>query len=226
MTNELEIRINNIKKRIEQAALKAKRKTSDITIVAVTKTVDADTALAAFNLGLNNLGENRVQELKNKIQHIPGAYWHMIGRLQTNKVKDVVGQVRLIHSLDRWNLAEAINKRGVQLGIEVPVLMELNIAGEEQKAGFHPDDVQHFLDSVGQLKSIRVYGFMTVAPQVKNVEETRPVFRELSWLQDKFKSKIYSNVDLKYLSMGMTQDFDVAIEEGANIVRIGSAFFG
>jgi uncharacterized pyridoxal phosphate-containing UPF0001 family protein len=133
--SKMEQRINEVKKRITAAALHCNRRFDDITIVGVTKTVNRETALQAFNLRLSNLGENRVQELKLKMEYIPQAKWHMIGRLQTNKVKEIVGRVCLIHSLDRWNLAEEINKRGLFLGIEVAVLLEVNIAGEEQKAG-------------------------------------------------------------------------------------------
>ncbi len=156
---------------------------------------------------------------------MPDAHWHMIGRLQTNKVKDVVGRAELIHSLDRWNLAEALDKRGQVLGIEVPALLEINIYGEEQKAGIAPDDVETFLDSAGQWKALKVYGFMTMAPFFDDEELCRPVFRELTQINKKFEVKQYKNVQCKYLSMGMSGDFEAAIEEGANIVRIGSAIF-
>lgn len=218
-------RILEVKKRIQAAALRSNRQVDDITLVAVTKTVNREIALQAFNLGLSDLGENRVQELKLKMEYIPQAKWHMIGRLQTNKVKEIIGRVCLIHSLDRWNLAEEINKRGKLLGIEVPVLLEVNIAGEEQKAGLKPGDVASFLESAGQLESIKICGFMTVAPFFEDSEQTRPVFSELRQLKEKLSRKSYRNVELKYLSMGMTNDFEVAIEEGADIVRIGSAFF-
>ncbi|MGI5920702.1 MAG: YggS family pyridoxal phosphate-dependent enzyme [Syntrophomonadaceae bacterium] len=221
----MEQRAAQIKKRIAAAAQRSGRQASDITLVAVTKTVTPEVARQAFDLGLTNLGENRVQELKIKMQHIPEARWHMIGRLQTNKVKDVVGRVCLIHSVDRWNLAEEINKRGKLLNIQVPVLLEINIAGEEQKAGFNPNDVNSFLDSAGQLEAIRICGFMTVAPIVEDAEQTRPVFRELRRLKEELGKKPFYNADLKHLSMGMTADFEVAIEEGATIVRIGSALF-
>lgn len=221
----MEQRIIEVKKRITAAAVRSNRKADEITIVGVTKTVNCETALQAFNLGLKDLGENRVQELKKKMEYIPQARWHMIGRLQTNKVKDVVGQVCLIHSLDRWNLAEEINKRGILQGIEVPVLLEINIAGEEQKAGLKPGDIENFLESAGQLTAIKICGFMTVAPFFENSEQTRPIFNELRRIKEHLSRKAYKNVELRHLSMGMTNDFEVAIEEGATIVRIGSAFF-
>ena len=146
----------------------------------------------------------------------------MIGRLQTNKVKDVVGRVALIHSLDRWNLAEELNKRAKNAGIEVPVLLQVNISAEEQKAGISIGEVDDFLVSMGELEAVKISGLMTIAPLVDNPEETRPVFKKLYELQQDLSGKQYKNVDWKYLSMGMSQDFEIAIEEGANIVRIGS----
>lgn len=223
----MEIRnsLNMVKKRIEMAAEKSGRKSSDITLVAVSKTVDNDTVRQAYELGVRDFGENRVQELNHKIPELPQARWHLIGRLQTNKVKDIVGKVVLIHSLDRWSLAEELDKRGQNRGIEVPCLLQVNIAGEEQKAGVEPDEVESFLQSIGQLKSVRVYGFMTMAPLLDQGESTRPIFKELSEIKAKLNKSRYNNVDLRYLSMGMSQDYEVAIEEGANIVRIGSSIF-
>lgn len=214
-----------VKEKIEKACRKTGRNPAEITLVAVSKTVDIETVRKAYELGITNFGENRVQELKNKVPLLPEASWHMIGRLQTNKVKDIVGKVVLIHSLDRWNLAEEIDKRAKIMDINVSTLLQINIAGEEQKAGLLPDDVEYFLKSVGQLSNIRILGFMTMAPLLDNPEEARPVFRELANLRHKFSAHNYTNVDLKYLSMGMSQDFDIAIEEGANIVRIGSLIF-
>lgn len=217
--------MKNVRERIEKACLRAGRNPQDVTLVAVSKTVDIETVKRAYELGVTHFGENRVQELKSKIPLLPQANWHMIGRLQTNKVKDVVGKVVLIHSLDRWHLAEEIDKRAKMLNINVSTLLQINVAGEEQKAGISPDDVEYFLGSIGQLANIRILGFMTMAPLLDDPEEARPVFRELAHLKQKFSKKDYPNVELKYLSMGMSQDFEVAIEEGANIVRIGSSIF-
>ncbi|MBO8158581.1 YggS family pyridoxal phosphate-dependent enzyme [Thermosyntropha sp.] len=211
--------------RIKKACERSGRNPADITLVAVSKTVDIETVKKAYSLGVTDFGENRVQELKNKIPLLPEANWHMIGRLQTNKVKDIVGKVVLIHSLDRWNLAEEINKRAKAIGINVATLLQINISGEEQKAGLSPDDVEYFLESAGALSNIRILGFMTMAPLLENPEKARPIFRELANMKNKFSARSYPNVDLKYLSMGMSQDFEIAIEEGANIVRIGSSIF-
>ena len=163
--------------------------------------------------------------MKVKADALPGVRWHMIGRLQTNKVKDVVGRTVLIHSLDRWRLAEALNKRAAFAGIEVPALLQVNIAGEEQKAGLDPADVKSFLESVGQLENLRIYGLMTIAPYTEVPEETRPVFRQLWELRETLRIRDYANVELRYLSMGMSNDFEIAIEEGANLVRVGTALF-
>lgn len=218
-------RIIEVQRKIERAAHRGGRTVQDITLVAVSKTVDSDVAQMAYDIGIRDFGENRSQELKRKLEAIPMARWHMIGRLQTNKVKDVVGKAWLIHSLDSWHLAEEINKRAQFLQIETPVLLQVNIAGEAQKAGIDPQDVGNFLASAGELQSIRLLGFMTMAPLHFAGEESRPVFAELAGLNTVFKNKAFAQVDLKYLSMGMSQDYEVAIEEGANIVRIGSAIF-
>lgn len=225
MMDNLQQRIIELRQRIDKAARANGRTAEDITMLAVSKTVDVEIAEEAYNLGVRDFGENRVQEFKKKKAHIPDARWHMIGRMQTNKVKDVVGKAFLIHSMDRWNLAEELDKRGQYLQIEVPVLLQVNVSGEEQKAGVEVKDIENFLDSAGQLSSLRICGFMTMAPLSSNSEESRPVFKELFEIYSRLQKKEYSNVNLKYLSMGMTQDFEVAIEEGSNIVRIGRALF-
>lgn len=222
---DMQNRIKDIMNRIEQAAGKTGRSRDAITLVAVSKMVDNTTVQRAYELGICNFGENKVQELNRKRESLPQAQWHMIGRLQTNKVKDVVGQACLIHSLDRWSLAEEINKRAGMLDLQMPVLLEVNISGEESKAGLQTDDVDNFLQSAGELSHIKVLGFMTIAVQDNEPEASRPVFRELAELSKRLQSGTYHNVELRYLSMGMSQDFEVAIEEGANIVRIGSALF-
>ncbi len=222
---DLQESITTVKNRIAAAAARNGRSASDITLVAVSKTVDSDTVRRAYELGVTDFGENRVQEFNRKIEELPQARWHLIGRLQTNKVKDVVGRAVLIHSLDRWNLAEALNKRGLQQGITVPCLLQINIAGEEQKAGIEPDEVESFLESLGQLEALRIEGLMTMAPLLDEGEKARPVFKELYHIKEKMSKNRYNNVNLHYLSMGMSQDYEAAIEEGANIVRIGSAIF-
>ncbi len=221
----LKVKLTGIQKNIERAALKVGRNPQEITLLAVTKTVDIAVARHAFELGIGDFGENRTQELNRKQAAIPQARWHMIGRLQSNKIKDIIGKVHLIHSMDSWHLAEEINKRALILQTEAAVLLQINISGEGQKAGVEPAEVESMLDSLGQLTALRLYGFMTMAPLSSVGEESRPIFAELSNLRDKHRQKTFTNVDLKYLSMGMSQDYEVAVEEGANLVRIGSALF-
>lgn len=222
---DLQERITIVKNRIAAAAARSGRSASDITLVAVSKTVASETVRRAYELGVTDFGENRVQEFNCKMGELPQAHWHLIGRLQTNKVKDVVGKAALIHSLDRWNLAEALNKRGLQQGVTVPCLLQINIAGEEQKAGIEPDEVEIYLESLGQLEALRIEGLMTMAPLLDEGEKARPVFKELYHIKEIMSKNRYNNVNLHYLSMGMSQDYEVAIEEGANIVRVGSAIF-
>jgi pyridoxal phosphate enzyme (YggS family) len=218
-------RLEEIHRKITMAAHRGGCGNQEVTLVAVSKMVEQAEVRKAYDLGIRDFGENRVQELNRKMDCLPQARWHLIGRLQTNKVKDVVGRVSLIHSLDRWPLALAINQRAEKLGIRVPVLVQVNISGEESKAGLSVDEVESFLDSVGELSALHIQGLMTIAVQESLPEASRPVFRELAQLRHKLQGIKYHNVELKYLSMGMSQDYEVAVEEGANLVRIGSALF-
>ena len=222
---DLQESIEIVKQRIAAAIAKSGRTEADIKLVAVSKTVGIETVRRAYELGITDFGENRVQEFNRKIEKLPQARWHLIGRLQTNKVKDVVGKAALIHSLDRWNLAEQLNKRGLQQGVTVSCLLQVNVAGEKQKAGIKPDEVESFLESLSQLEALRIEGLMTMAPLLDQSEKARPVFRELYQIKEKLSNNRYNNVNLRYLSMGMSQDYEVAIEEGANIIRVGSAIF-
>lgn len=217
--------LESINMRINRAARQSGREPSNITLVAVSKTVSIEKIKQAYELGLANFGENRVKELLQKFEQLPTANWHMIGRLQTNKVKEIIGKAKIIHSLDRWNLIDEIEKRGEIAGIKVPALLEINISGEKQKAGFSPREVGEILKAAAGFKSLLINGFMTMAPLTDNAELTRPIFRGLAELKEKYEKKEYANVQLDYLSMGMSGDFEVAIQEGANIVRIGTALF-
>ncbi|NLV15811.1 MAG: YggS family pyridoxal phosphate-dependent enzyme [Syntrophomonadaceae bacterium] len=214
-----------VRDRISQAALRVRRDPEAIGLIAVSKTAGLDAVAAAVRCGISDFGENRVQDLISKSGVYPEVNWHMIGRLQTNKVKEVIGRTALIHSLDRWALAEYIEKRAVLAGITVPVLVQVNVSGEESKAGISGSQVEEFLDDLSQFNQVQVKGLMTIAPEVDNPEETRPVFRELNRLFKQIGKKDYPRVKMNILSMGMTQDFEIAIEEGANLVRIGSAIF-
>jgi len=218
--------IAQVRLKIAQAAQRCGRDPREITLVAVSKTVGVETVAEAIAHGLTHFGENRAHELKRKQEHFPAASWHMIGRLQTNKVKDVVGSAVLIHSLDRWSLAEELNKRGRLLNTQVPALLQVSLAGEAQKAGVLAPDIEQFLQSVGQLEWLRIKGLMTIAPLSEDSEKSRPIFKELSNIYRCYKRKTYQNVEMTHLSMGMSQDFEIAIEEGATIIRVGTALFG
>ena len=220
--------ITDILKNVEAAAKKVGKTLNDITVIAVTKTVDYERANEAVEAGLNNLGENRVQEFVNKYEKMDNSNinWHIIGHLQTNKVKYIINKVKLIHSLESLSLAEEINKRSKQHGVVTEVLVELNIGEEESKFGIKNDELIDFIKSIENLENIKIVGLMTVAPYAENKEDVRWVFKEMKRLYDIVSNKSFKNVQMKYLSMGMTNDYDVAIEEGSNVIRIGTAIFG
>ncbi|NMA63844.1 MAG: YggS family pyridoxal phosphate-dependent enzyme [Syntrophomonadaceae bacterium] len=215
-----------VQSRIKEAAVRSGRNENDIILVAVSKSVGEETIAEAVKYGIKNCGENRVQEFLPKQKRFPGINWHFIGHLQTNKVKDVIGRACLIHSLDRWRLAEYIDDRAARKGIEVPVLVQVNVAGESSKHGLAPAEVMPFMEAAQDLDHLRIKGLMTIAPETDNPEEIRPIFKELRQIFDTISRKNYNNIEMRYLSMGMTGDFEVAIEEGANIVRVGRAIFG
>lgn len=220
--------IEEIIKRKNEAALRCGRNPEDITIIGVSKTVDASRAREAVLGGLENLGENRVQEIMNKYGELQDLQvnWHMIGHLQKNKVKYIIDKVKLIHSVESIELAAEINKRASQHNIVSNILIELNIGEEESKFGIDEDTVYDFVGSLEQFENIRVMGLMTVAPYCENPEDVRWVFRKMKEIYDKISIMNFKNTQMKYLSMGMTNDFETAIEEGANMVRIGTAVFG
>lgn len=220
--------IDNILNRVATSAQKSGRNPEDITIIAVSKTVDSEIARQAVELGLLNLGENRVQEFINKYEQLNNLdiKWHMIGHLQKNKVKYIIDKAELIHSIENLDLANEINKRAEQHGIISEVLIELNIGEEESKFGINSEHVYDFIKSINQYDHILVAGLMTVAPNCENPEEVRWIFKKMKEIYDNISKMELKNTDMKYLSMGMTNDFEIAIEEGSNIVRIGTAIFG
>ncbi|MGI6553242.1 MAG: YggS family pyridoxal phosphate-dependent enzyme [Bacillota bacterium] len=216
-----------IRRRIERAAAKAGRDPASIQLVAVTKNVEIPLIEEACAQGLTDLGENRVQELVKKYEVLGDVVrWHLIGHLQTNKVKYIVDKVALVHSLDRMSLAKEINKRAGSVGRKLPVLVQVNVAEEESKFGLKVEEVLPFIREVKDMEWISIQGLMTMAPLVDDLEKVRPVFRSLKELQEEISSHDLPGVEMRYLSMGMTNDFEVAIEEGANIIRIGTAIFG
>ena len=219
--------IEFINKRIEAAAVKSGRTRDDITFIVVSKTIDVPRIKEAIETGENNLGENKVQEIMDKYEHMgEGVKWHLIGHLQTNKVKYIIDKVELIHSVDSIKLAEEISKRAVQRGVSAKVLLEINIASEESKFGISPSDAEKITLEISKLPNIVIKGLMTVAPFVENAEENRVYFKQMKQLLVDINSKKIDNVYMDVLSMGMTGDYEVAIEEGATMVRVGTGVFG
>lgn len=217
-------RLSSVQHRIAIAAERAGRSPSDVVLVAVTKSFPAHVAIEAFRAGLTDLGENRAQELKEKaIAIAEPVRWHFIGHLQTNKARQVVGVADLIHSVDRFGLAEEIARRARSRGEIQDVLIEVNVSGETSKHGADPARASHLAEEVASLEGVRVRGFMTMAPLAEEPEASRPYFSELRELRDLVAPSL---PDATELSMGMTRDFEVAIEEGATLVRVGEAIFG
>lgn len=199
----------------------------NVEFVAVSKTFDADAVRCAYDLGLRDFGENKVQEMLEKKALLPADIrWHMIGRLQTNKVKDIIGKAALIHSLDRVELFEKINSEAQKQKLErVECLLQVNISGEASKAGFAADQAADFLSRIPEGVAVKITGLMTMAPLTENKNEIRNVFRATHALFEKMK-RDHARFDWKHLSMGMSGDFEIAAEEGATMVRIGTALFG
>ncbi len=227
MRSSIEENITEVKRRVEEAAKKAGRNPEDVLILAVSKTIDVPRIKEAVECGLNSLGENRVQEIMDKYEPMgEGINWHLIGHLQTNKVKYIIDKVCLIHSVESLKLAEEINKKAEKAGIIMDILVEVNIANEESKFGIKPEDCESFIRELSKMKNINVKGLMTVAPFTENPEENRGYFKGLKDLLVDINNKKIDNINMSELSMGMTGDFEVAVEEGATIVRVGTGIFG
>lgn len=217
-------RLEDVNKKINAAAERGGYNPGEITMVAVTKTVAAEVIEEAYAAGLVNFGENRLQDALPKIKALPSAIkWHFIGYLQTNKVRDVLNNFAMIHSLDRMSLAEALEKKANNLNIKIPVLVQVNTSGEVSKAGIAPFEAEDFLSALKGFRHLEVQGLMTMAPFTQNPEEARPFFRKLREIREEVE---IPGIDLKYLSMGMSNDYEVAVEEGANIIRLGTTLFG
>ncbi len=217
--------IQQIRRRIDSAAQRAGRQADDVLLLAVTKTVAPEGVELALGQGITTLGESKLQEAKLKIPLVSGrAHWHMVGHLQSNKARDAVELFELIHSVDSVKLAAEINKWAERAGKTQRILLEVNLSGESGKYGLKPDALDETLDQIIPLSRIQVEGLMTVPPYAEDVEKVRPYFRQLRDLGKAAGRK--NDLLLPHLSMGMTQDFEVAIEEGATIVRIGTAIFG
>ncbi|HTO10242.1 MAG TPA: YggS family pyridoxal phosphate-dependent enzyme [Candidatus Binatia bacterium] len=211
--------LERVRERIARAAARAGRTPDDVLLIGVSKTVDVERIRAALAAGLRALGENRVQEAKAKVAELgrPAA-WHLIGHLQTNKVKDALEIFDVIHSLDRLELAQELERRAAPRGLAVEALLQVNVGSEATKGGFAPDGVGEALEAIGKLAHVKVTGLMAIPPEVERPENARPWFRQLRALAERH--------GLGRLSMGMSGDFEVAVEEGATMVRVGTAIFG
>ena len=214
--------------RIAEAAVKSGRKPEDIRFMAVTKTVEPAVINAAIEEGVTLIGENRVQEFLGKAPelHLEGIEKHLIGHLQKNKVRQIVGKVDMIESVDSVEIAREIAKRSEMQGITTPVLLEVNIGGEDSKFGFAPDTLEENLAQISELSHIRVEGLMSIPPICEQKAQIRQFFSQMNELYIDFSSKIFNNINMNILSMGMSADYYEAILEGANLVRVGSALFG
>jgi len=219
--------LEEIEKRISTACKKAGRDRSEVQLIAVSKTVEADVMNASIDAGVTDLGENRVQEIRRKYDDVNPANWHLIGHLQTNKVKYIMDKVALIHSVDSLKLAGEISKKAVANDKKMSILLQVDMADEAQKFGMATSDVKELLEAILKLPNIIVEGLMFIAPFVDNPEEVRVYFKNMKTLFNDIKENIsHEQLDMKHLSMGMTNDFEVAIEEGATLLRVGTGVYG
>lgn len=219
--------LNRIRQEIFQSCLKSGRRPEEVKLVAVSKNFPEEAVREAFSQGQLIFGENRVQELVGKKAVLPGDIkWHLIGTLQRNKVKDIIAKVDLIHSVDSVRLAGEISKQALKAGLLVNILLQVNVSGELTKQGFSPDELLEYIQEISELPGIKIKGLMTMAPQTADSEEVRPVFSGLRRLAQAIKALNIEGVEMLELSMGMSDDFKIAVEEGATLVRIGSRIFG
>lgn len=217
----------DVEAKIVKACENSGRQRDDVTLIAVSKTKPVETLKEAYDLGVRVFGENKVQELTDKYEALPkDIQWHMIGHLQRNKVKYIIDKVALIHSVDSIRLAETIEKEAAKHNITANILIEVNVAKEESKFGLMPEELDELIDKVKDFNHIQVKGLMTIAPFVENPETNREIFRSLRKLSVDISNKNVDNVNVSILSMGMTNDYTVAVEEGATMVRVGTGIFG
>ena len=219
--------LQNIERKIQEACKRAGRKRDEVTLIAVSKTKPVEMLQEVYKEGIRDFGENKVQELCQKIEVLPeNINWHMIGHLQTNKVKYIVGKTRLIHSVDSLKLAEEIQRLAEKRDVDVDILVEVNIANEESKFGISKEEVIDLVQAISRLTRVHIKGLMTIAPLVNNPEDNRLFFRGIKELSVDIELQNIDNVSMDVLSMGMTGDYEVAIEEGATMVRVGTGIFG
>lgn len=219
--------LSEVEEKICQACKRAERDREEVTLIAVSKTKPVEMLEACLEQGIRVFGENKVQELCEKYEQLPkNIKWHMIGHLQRNKVKYITDKVELIHSVDSLRLAEAISEDAVKKGVSVNVLIEVNVAQEDSKFGLTTEETEKLVRQIAALPNIFIKGLMTIAPYTEDPEDNRPIFRTLKQLSVDIEGKNIDNVSMSILSMGMTGDYEVAIEEGATMVRVGTGIFG
>ena len=224
--SEIKTNLAQIRDKIKIAANKSARDEKEITLIAVSKTYSPDAINEAIDCGVTDIGENKVQEIVEKYDKVKPVRWHLIGHLQTNKVKYIIDKVDMIHSVDSIRLMEEIDRQAKKHNIVMKILIQVNISGEESKFGISADEIEEMLRHAGTLNNVKVCGLMTILPKLDNDISLRLHFVNIKRIYIDISSKKYNNIDMKYLSMGMSGDFELAIEEGSNMVRIGRAIFG
>lgn len=224
--DEFDINYKAVNEKLNNALKKVGKTREDVILLAATKTVDVDTINYAINKGITHIGENKVQELLSKQGGILPVHHHFIGHLQTNKVKDIINRVELIHSVDSLRLAKEISKQAQKNGKTMDILLEINIGDEDSKWGFSPDSLEESVKEIAALQNLRVCGLMAIPPICENPEDNRKYFKQMYKLFVDIRDKNIDNSFMNILSMGMSDDFDIAVEEGANLVRVGTALFG
>ena len=219
--------LQRVEKRIEEACVRAGRDREEVTLIAVSKTKPVSDIQEAMACGITVFGENKVQELVRKCEELPkDIRWHMIGHLQTNKVKQLLGNTVLIHSIDSIRLADTIDTEAKKKNIHVDGLLEINVAKEASKYGFVEEELEEVLPLFSRYKNLHIKGLMTIAPNVDDAEDNRKIFKKLKKLSVDISEKNYDNIEVNFLSMGMTGDYTVSLEEGANFLRVGTGIFG
>ncbi|MDE6888312.1 MAG: YggS family pyridoxal phosphate-dependent enzyme [Eubacterium sp.] len=219
--------LRNVEASMQAACERSSRSRSDVTLIAVSKTKPAEMLQEAYDAGVRDFGENKVQEICDKYDKLPqDIRWHMIGHLQRNKVKYIIDKVCMIHSVDSYRLAEEINIQAKKHQLVMPILIEVNIAGEQTKFGVSKEDAVLLAQEIAHLDSVRLEGLMAVAPYVENPEDNRKYFQEMRQLAVDIQDKNIDNINMYALSIGMTGDYPTAIEEGATMVRVGTGIFG
>ncbi len=224
---DIRANLESVRGQIRESAENCGRNPEDILLVAVSKTRTPEEINIAIDAGVTDIGENKVQEIMDKYNDIKPVRWHMIGHLQTNKVKYIIDKVAMIHSVDSYKLAAEINKRAAAAGITMDILLQVNSAQEESKFGISTDETEALIKQIlDNCENIRIRGLMCIAPYAENPEDIKIYFESVRKQYDQFGAISHPNLDFKYLSMGMSHDFPVAIEAGSNLVRVGSAIFG